>query len=108
MKSFLGLALAFAIGFACRAFGIPSPAPPVIVGALLVVAMTIGYLLVARFATQPARHAIDCGGPSGLTPSATRGTTTPPNHPISYRTGLLDRAQLAVYPAPTPSALRLL
>jgi XapX domain-containing protein len=26
MKPFLGLALAFAIGFGCRAFGIPSPA----------------------------------------------------------------------------------
>src|SRR2546428_436140 len=35
MKLLLGLALAFAIGFACSAFGVPSPAPPVIVGALL-------------------------------------------------------------------------
>jgi XapX domain-containing protein len=66
IKSVLGLALAFAIGFACRAFDIPSPAPPIIVGALLVVAMTVGYLLVDRALTQPARHAIDCGGPSGL------------------------------------------
>jgi XapX domain-containing protein len=67
VKSLLGLALAFAIGFACRAFGIPSPAPPVIVGALLVVAMTTGYLLVDRFMARPAVHALDCGGPSGLT-----------------------------------------
>ena len=67
VKSLLGLALAFAIGFACRAFGIPSPAPPVIVGALLVVAMTTGYLLVDRFMARPAVHAVDCGGPSGLT-----------------------------------------
>jgi XapX domain-containing protein len=67
VKSLLGLALAFAIGFACRAFGIPSPAPPVIVGALLVVAMTTGYLLVDRFMARPADHAVDCGGPSGLT-----------------------------------------
>jgi XapX domain-containing protein len=66
-KSLLGLALAFAIGFACRAFGIPSPAPPVIVGALLVVAMTTGYLLVDRFMARPAVHAADCGGPSGVT-----------------------------------------
>jgi len=108
MKSFLGLALAFAIGFACRAFGIPSPAPPVIVGALLVVAMTIGYLLVDRFVTQPARHAIDCGGPSGLTPSATRATTTATNHSISYWRGLMDRVALATYPAATASAIRLI
>jgi XapX domain-containing protein len=70
MKSLLGLALAFAIGFACRAFGIPSPAPPILVGALLVVAMTIGYLLVDRAMARPAQHAINCGGPSGLAPSA--------------------------------------
>jgi XapX domain-containing protein len=107
MKPFLGLALAFAIGFACRAFGIPSPAPPVIVGALLVVAMTIGYLLVDRLVTQPAQHAIDCGGPSGLTPSATRGTATATNHPISWRRPL-DRVALAIYPAATASAIRLI
>jgi XapX domain-containing protein len=78
MKSLLGLALAFAIGLACRAFDIPSPAPPIIVGALLVVAMTIGYQLVDRALTRPARHAIDCGGPSGLAPSATTGSTVTP------------------------------
>ena len=66
MKSLLGLVLAFAIGFACRVFDIPSPAPPVIVGALLVVAMTTGYLIVDRVMAQPARHAADCGGPIGL------------------------------------------
>jgi XapX domain-containing protein len=69
MKAVLGLVLAFAIGFACRAFGIPSPAPPVVVGALLVVAMTCGYLLVDRLMTQPAKHSVDCAGPSGLAPS---------------------------------------
>jgi XapX domain-containing protein len=72
-KSLLGVALAFAIGFACRAFDIPSPAPPIIVGALLVVAMTTGYLLVDRVLTRPAQHAIDCGGPSGLPPTAAIG-----------------------------------
>jgi len=78
VKSLLGLALAFAIGFACRAFGIPSPAPPVIVGALLVVAMTTGYLLVDRFMARPAVHAVDCGGPSGLTAScAAAGSGSP-------------------------------
>jgi len=65
MKPLLGLALAFVIGFACRAFGIPSPAPPVIVGALLVVAMTSGYLLVDRRMQRPAQHALNCGGPHG-------------------------------------------
>ena len=62
MKPLLGIALAFALGFACRAFGIPSPAPPLILGALLVMAMTIGYIAVDRWWMSPARHAPDCGG----------------------------------------------
>ncbi|MBV8335529.1 MAG: DUF1427 family protein [Alphaproteobacteria bacterium] len=69
MKSAIGLVLAFAVGFACRAFGIPSPAPPLIVGALLVMAMTIGYVAVDRWLPSPAQHAHDCGGPSGLSAS---------------------------------------
>lgn len=39
-----GAALGFGIGFACRWFDIPSPAPPTLAGAALVVAMTLGYL----------------------------------------------------------------
>jgi XapX domain-containing protein len=71
VKATIGLVLAFALGFSCRAFGIPSPAPPVVVGALLVMAMTTGYVLVDRYAAaRPARHKADCGGPSGLAPSA--------------------------------------
>ena len=79
MKSLLGLALAFAIGVACRTFGIPSPAPPVVVGALLVVAMTSGYLLVDRLMTPPAIHRVDCGGPSGLAPSGEAQVPHPSN-----------------------------
>ena len=69
MKAFLGLVLAFALGFACRAFGIPSPAPPMILGALLVMAMTIGYLAIDHWMSASARHAADCAGPSGLSAS---------------------------------------
>jgi XapX domain-containing protein len=69
MKAVLGLVLAFALGFACRAFGIPSPAPPMILGALLVMAMTIGYLAVDRWMSAPPQHAADCAGPSGLSAS---------------------------------------
>jgi XapX domain-containing protein len=69
MKPLVGIALAFTLGFACRAFGIPSPAPPLILGALLVMAMTIGYLAMDRWSMSPAKHAPDCGGPSGLTAS---------------------------------------
>jgi len=54
MKSMIGIVLAFALGFACRAFGIPSPAPPLILGALLVMTMTIGYIAVDRWMVSPS------------------------------------------------------
>jgi XapX domain-containing protein len=66
VKSMIGILLAFALGFSCRAFGIPSPAPPLVLGALLVMAMTVGYIAVDRRTLSPAKHASDCGGPSGL------------------------------------------
>jgi len=72
MKATIGLVLAFLVGFGCRTFGIPSPAPPMILGALLVVAMTIGYIAVDRVMTRPAEHARNCGGPRGLAASQTR------------------------------------
>lgn len=43
MKVVLGLMLALAISVACRLAGIPLPAPPVLIGALLVVFMTLGF-----------------------------------------------------------------
>lgn len=67
-KFVAGLLLGFGIGFGCRAFGVPVPAPPVLVGALLVVAMTVGYMLADRALTlREARHRRDCGGPTGQT-----------------------------------------
>lgn len=65
-KLLAGLLLGFAIGLGCRALAVPVPAPQALVGALLVVAMTSGYLLADRYlARQPARRADDCGGPAG-------------------------------------------
>lgn len=65
-KFIAGLLLGFGIGFGCRASGVPVPAPPVLVGALLVVAMTSGYMLADRAMVQrEARHRRNCGGPTG-------------------------------------------
>ncbi len=44
VKTSLGLVLAFSIGAGARFLDIPVPAPPRILGALLVLAMTIGYV----------------------------------------------------------------
>lgn len=65
-RTWIGFGLAFAIGIACRLSGIPLPAPPVLVGALLVLAMTVGYALTDWLTSRRAafeRHL--CGGPSG-------------------------------------------
>jgi XapX domain-containing protein len=44
MSEVLGLLLGIVIGVACRWFDLPLPAPPRIVGALLVVAMSLGFI----------------------------------------------------------------
>ncbi|MGA9658537.1 MAG: XapX domain-containing protein [Asticcacaulis sp.] len=40
----LGLLLGLFIGFVCRYFDLPLPAPPKLIGALLVVAMSLGFI----------------------------------------------------------------
>lgn len=40
----VGIVLGLTIGFCCRWFDIPLPSPPNLVGALLVVAMTLGFV----------------------------------------------------------------
>jgi XapX domain-containing protein len=46
---FIGIGLGLGIGFVCRYFDLPLPAPPKLVGALLVVAMTLGFLAGGTF-----------------------------------------------------------
>ena len=66
MRIALGFLLAFGIGVVCCVAGVPLPAPPVLIGALLVVAMSTGYVLTDRIARhRDARHQALCGGPSG-------------------------------------------
>ena len=43
-SALIGLLLGFLIGVGCRWFDLPLPAPPRIVGALLVVFITLGFL----------------------------------------------------------------
>ena len=44
ISAMFGVLLGLVIGAGCRWFDIPLPAPPKLVGALLVVAMTIGFV----------------------------------------------------------------
>lgn len=45
MKTLIAVILALLIGAACRWFEIPVPAPPRLSGALLILAVTLGYVL---------------------------------------------------------------
>jgi XapX domain-containing protein len=66
-KIIIGLLLGFAIGLGCSLFNIPVPAPPVLIGALLVVSMTVGYIATEKFIcpSRPKSNADNCGGPTG-------------------------------------------
>ena len=64
----IGFALAFAIGALCRVAGVPVPAPPAIIGASLVVAMTVGFIFTDRWMShRPHTQADNHGGPHGKT-----------------------------------------
>lgn len=71
LKTAVGLLLGLLVGSACRWFDIPVPSPPKLAGALLVVAMTVGYiatdkLISTKFSFRgPASTQELCGGPTG-------------------------------------------
>lgn len=67
----LGPLLGLGIGALCRFLAIPSQAPPVLPGALLVMAMTLGYIAADRWlCRRQALQAQLCGGPDGCTKSS--------------------------------------
>jgi XapX domain-containing protein len=51
-KTLAGILLGLLIGAGCRWFDVPVPSPPKLLGALLVVAMTVGYMATDRFLTS--------------------------------------------------------
>jgi XapX domain-containing protein len=44
IAAIIGLLLGLIIGAGCRLFDIPSPAPPRLIGACLLLAMTVGFV----------------------------------------------------------------
>jgi XapX domain-containing protein len=61
-----GYLLAFVIGAMCRISGIPVPTPPALIGALIVTAMTLGYLFADKYlGNRNHEHRDNCGGSVG-------------------------------------------
>jgi XapX domain-containing protein len=52
VKNLIAVVLALLIGVACRWFEIPVPAPPRLFGALLILAVTLGYVLTDTWITR--------------------------------------------------------
>src|SRR5271155_4832620 len=68
VKIAIGFVLSFIIGAGCRYFDIPAASPPGIPGALIVLAMTLGYTSMDRVLIRKDRATTKhlCGGPTGL------------------------------------------
>ena len=69
MKIVIGFVLSFLMGAGCRYFDIPAASPPVIPGASIVLAMTLGYSSMDRLLIRKDRAATTkpfCGGPTVL------------------------------------------
>ena len=54
IQATFGLLLGFLISVGCRWFDLPLPAPPKLVGAFLVVTMTLGFLITNAVLTGSA------------------------------------------------------
>ena len=93
MKLAIGFLISFAVGVFCRVFDIPVGSPPVIPGAILVLAMTLGYsstnTLLNRH-NKPATTMHLCGGPSGLTAKQTQSPSNAADTVKAPRAASLD------------------
>jgi len=56
----IGLVLGLVIGAGCRFFDLPSPAPPRLIGAFMLLAMTAGYV-VAGHILPPGETVVQMG-----------------------------------------------
>jgi XapX domain-containing protein len=89
IKIAIGFVLSFIIGAGCRYFDIPAASPPVIPGALIVLAMTLGYSSMDRVLARKNQAATAkrfCGGPTGLPVGFEASAPQPPTserHPSS-------------------------
>lgn len=82
MRILIGFVLSFLIGAGCRYFDIPAASPPVLPGALIVLAMTLGYTSMDRMMIRKNQLATTkhlCGGPTGLPATAKTSSLKDPS-----------------------------
>jgi XapX domain-containing protein len=84
MKLLIGVVVSFVVGLGCRYFDVPVPSPPAVPGALLVLAMTIGYSSTNALLNRKGNLATTahlCGGPTGSPTVTAKGqiVTSSPN-----------------------------
>lgn len=86
MKFLIGVLISFAVGVGCRFFDIPVGSPPVVPGAILVLAMTLGYSTTNALLNklnQTALHSELCGGPTGKSASECASSRSPSSSGVS-------------------------
>lgn len=49
IKYLISVVIAFLLGAVCNLWGLPVPAPPMLLGALMISAMTLGYMATDRY-----------------------------------------------------------
>ena len=64
-KNVIGLLLGLAIGAGCRIFDVPVPSPQRLIGALLVLSITVGYLAADRVLGGDDTAAVSRAGRDG-------------------------------------------
>ncbi|HSR67504.1 MAG TPA: DUF1427 family protein [Acidobacteriota bacterium] len=53
VKIIISVLIGVGVGAACRWFKLPVPAPPTLIGAMLVTSITVGYLITDHLMSSP-------------------------------------------------------
>ena len=54
-RMIIGYVICFGIGFLCRIVDLPLPAPPIILGAMIVVVTSLGYSMADKHLTKKGK-----------------------------------------------------
>ena len=56
LKYLISLVIAFLLGLVCKLWGLPVPAPPMLLGALMISAMTLGFMATDKYLSKKGGH----------------------------------------------------